>query len=152
MVAAAKYPKVTVAASSDSLRNVPVVDSCTGTTEDASASGLQLTTPKPPGRRPFLEQLNLTPNRDEQVAKVEEMEKKIADLEAIITELKNKHYSYKEIDSDDGTLKPLHSKDMKPPPNLDPKRTSSLARELHIHAKNENHKMDEGGGLDKTSS
>ena len=77
MVAAAKDPKVTVAASSDSPRNVPVVDSCTGTTEDASASGLQLTTPKPPGRRPFLEQFNLTPNRYEQVAKVYEIEKRL---------------------------------------------------------------------------
>ena len=47
------------------------------------------------------------------------MEKKIADLEAIIKELsKNKDYNHKQIDSDDGTLKPLHSKDMKPPPEF----------------------------------
>ena len=47
------------------------------------------------------------------------MEKKIADLEATIKELqKNKDYNHKEIDNDDRILKPLHSKDMKPPPDF----------------------------------
>ena len=52
MVAAAKDPKVAVATSSDSPRNVPIVDSPVGATEDAAASYLPPTTPKPPGRRP----------------------------------------------------------------------------------------------------
>ena len=79
---------MTVAASSDSPRNVPVDDSPLEASGDAAAHGLPPPTPKPSGRRPFLDQFSLTPNRDDQVAKVEEMEKKIADLEAFIKELK----------------------------------------------------------------
>ena len=70
MVAATKDPKVTVPTSNDSPRNVPVVDSLMEAAEDATASGLPPTTPKPPGRRPFLEQFNLPPNRYEQGTKI----------------------------------------------------------------------------------
>ena len=101
-------------------RDVQVEDSPPGAA-GAGAAHAPPATPKPPGRRPFMEQFDLTPNRDGKTeGEVEEMEKKIADLEAITKELlKNKDYNRKELDIDDGTLKPLHSKDMKPTRNLD---------------------------------
>ena len=120
----AKDPKVTVAASSDSPRNVPVVDSPMGTTEDAAASGLPPTTLKPPGRLPFLEQFNLTTNRYEQVAKVEEMEKKIADLEALIKELKT---AKGHDENPEDLLKLLHPKEFKPPTEFGGARKDFLA-------------------------
>ena len=93
-------------------RDVPVEDSHPGAT-GVGAGHVLPATPKPPGRRPFMEQFDLSQSREGK----EVTEKKIADLEAIIKELlKNKDYNLKELDNDDGTLKPLHSKDMKPPP------------------------------------
>ena len=72
MVAAATDPTVT-AAGADSPRNVPLP------TEE-SPFGAAPIIPKLPGRRPFLEQFNLPPNREgvpeefqEQAAKVEEI-------------------------------------------------------------------------------
>ena len=79
-------------------------------------------TPKPPGRRPFLDQFDLTPARDapaelqEQAMRVEQMQKKIWELEELIKELLRNKGGGKDAEVDDEALKPLHSKDMKPPP------------------------------------
>ena len=120
-MAAQPIDPTTMTAGASSLRNVPLP-----TEEESPLGAAARTSPVPTGRKPFLEHFNLTPNRDgvpvefqEQVANMQEMQKKIADLEALINKMtKNKGHTNKEVDIDDESLKPLHSKDMKPPPEF----------------------------------
>ena len=146
MAAQQQDPKVTEAAAATcSPREVQVEDSLPGMAGAGAGVGAAHgppSAPEPPGRRPFMEQFDFTPNRDR---KIKDMEKKHADLEATIKEL-TKDKTNKDEDKDDESLKPFHSKDM-----WREEGVPGLASELHIHIEDDD-RMDEGGGADQVST